>query len=75
MTRPDPLKLLGSVPLFAGLTAEDRRLLGPLCHVRAYEKGERVFSEGEPAREICFVVLSRLKIVKSTPGRELILGL
>jgi CRP-like cAMP-binding protein len=75
VTRPDPLKLLDAVPLFAGLTAEDRKLLGPLCRVRAYEKGERVFSEGEPARELCFVVLGRLKIVKSTPGRELILGL
>jgi len=75
VTRPDALKLLDSVPLFAGLTAEDRKLLGPLCRARAYEKGEKVFSEGEPAKELCFVVLGRLKVVKSAPGRELILGL
>jgi CRP-like cAMP-binding protein len=75
VTRPDPLKLLDSVPLFAGLTTEDRKLLGPLCRVRAYDKGEIVFSEGAPAKELCFVVLGRLKIVKSTPGRDLILGL
>lgn len=52
VTRPDALKLLDSVPLFSRLTPEDRELLGPLCRVRAYEKGERVFSEGEPAKEL-----------------------
>lgn len=75
MLRPDPLKLLESVPLFAGLTAEDRTLLGSVCRVRAFEKGATIFAEGEPAREFCFVVLGRVKVVKSAPGRDLILGL
>ncbi len=75
MVRPDPLRLLESVPTFAGLTAEDRKVLGPLCRVRAYAKGETIFSEGEPARELSFVVLGRAKVVKAAPGRDIILGL
>lgn len=75
MVRPDPLKLLGSVPLFASLTPEDLKVLGPLCRVRAYEKGEEIFSEGDPAKELCFIVLGRVKIVKAAQGRDLILGL
>ena len=75
MARPDPLKLLDAVPLFAGLTAEDRKLLGPLCRVRAYEKGATIFTEGASAKELCFVVLGRAKVVKAATGRDLILGL
>ncbi len=75
MNRPDPLKLLENVPLFAGLTPEDRTFLKPLCRVAAYEKGEAIFSEGEPAKELCFVVLGRVKVVKAAGERDLILGI
>lgn len=75
MTGPDALKLLASLPVFAGLTELDRKALGPLCRVRAYEKGEELFSEGEPARDLCFIVIGRVKVVKAAKGRDLILGL
>lgn len=71
----DPLKLLGSVPLFAGLTEPDLKALGPLCRVRVYEKGEEIFSEGDPAQELCFIVIGRVKVVKAAKGRDVILGL
>jgi CRP-like cAMP-binding protein len=64
-----------AVPLLHGLGSEDRKLLAPHCRVRAYEKGATIFTEGDPAHELCFVVLGRVKIVKTTPGRELIIGL
>jgi CRP-like cAMP-binding protein len=73
--RPDPLKLLAGVPLFAELTAEDRKLLGPLCRLRAYEKGSTIFSEGAPAKELCFIVLGRVKVLKAVSERDIILGL
>ncbi len=75
MTGPDPLKLLASFPLFAGLTELDRKELRPLCRIAVYEKGEEIFAEGDPAKELCFIVLGRVKVVKAAPGRDLILGL
>lgn len=66
---------LSGIPLFASLTAEERNLVAPLCRVEAYEKGATVFAEGEPAHDLCFLILGRVKIVKAAQGRDLILGL
>ena len=41
--------------------------------MRGYEKGETIFSEGEPADRIHFLFVGRVKIVKAGPGRDLIL--
>jgi len=41
--------------------------------MRGYEKGETVFSEGEPAERIHFLFVGKVKIVKAGPGRDLIL--
>ena len=62
-----------SIPLLSALRKEDRELVAPLCRVRGYEKGETIFHEGEPADRIHFVVLGRVKIVKSAGGRDVIL--
>ncbi len=62
-----------AVPILASLTPEDRNALAPLCELRAYEKGEVLFSEGDPSDRILFVFLGRVKIVKATPARDLIL--
>lgn len=43
--------------------------------MKAYRKGETVFREGEKATELSFVVLGRVKIVKTAQGRDVILGL
>jgi CRP-like cAMP-binding protein len=62
-----------AIPILATLKAEDRAALSPLCELQAYEKGARIFEEGEPAEKIYFLFVGRVKIVKSTPDRDLIL--
>lgn len=62
-----------SIPLFASLRKEDRDALAPLCRLRGYEKGATIFNEGDPADRIDFVVLGRVKIVKSAGGRDVII--
>lgn len=62
-----------AVPLFAHLRPEDRAALEPLCRVRAYEKGDTVFDEGAPADRIHFVLDGRVKIMKATGARDIIL--
>ncbi|HEV8434012.1 MAG TPA: Crp/Fnr family transcriptional regulator, partial [Thermoanaerobaculia bacterium] len=49
--------------------------MAPLCRLRGYEKGETIFNEGDPADRIHFVVLGRVKIVKSAGGRDVIIEL
>lgn len=62
-----------AIPILSSLTAEDRNALAPLCELRAYEKGETLFVEGDPADRILFVFVGRVKITKATPARDLIL--
>jgi CRP-like cAMP-binding protein len=62
-----------AIPILATLKAEDRAALSPLCELQAYEKGARIFEEGEPAEKIYFLFVGRVKIVKYTPYRDLIL--
>lgn len=64
-----------SIPLLAALKADDRAAVEPLCRMRGYEKGETIFREGEPADRIHFVYTGRVKIVKATGAREIILEL
>ncbi len=64
-----------AVPLLQCLNARERKLLAPICRAVAYEKGEEIFREGEPAADLCFVVIGRVKIVKAAPDRDVILGL
>jgi CRP/FNR family transcriptional regulator len=64
-----------AVPLFQSLNEAERQLLAPVCRVRAYERGEAVFEEGEPATDLCFVLIGQVKIVKAAPDRDVILGL
>ena len=64
-----------AVPLLQCLNARERKLLAPICRAVAYEKGEVIFREGEPAADLCFVVIGRVKIVKAAPDRDVILGL
>ncbi len=62
-----------AIPILASLKAEDRAALAPLCELQAFEKGARIFEEGEPAEKIHFLFVGRVKIVKSTPDRDLII--
>jgi CRP/FNR family transcriptional regulator, nitrogen oxide reductase regulator len=62
-----------AIPVLASLKAEDRAALSPLCQLQAFEKGQKIFEEGEPAEKIYFLFVGRVKIVKSTPDREFII--
>jgi len=41
--------------------------------MRGYEKGETIFSEGDPADQIHFLFVGRVKILKAGPERDLII--
>jgi CRP-like cAMP-binding protein len=64
------LKLLGTVPLFAGLT---RRQLGRLI-VKLFEKhyraGEAIFREGDPGNALFIVLEGRVAITHAVDGVE-----
>ena len=62
------------IPLFQNLSAEERERLRPMVLIRAYEQGEELFREGDPATRLHFILGGRVKIVKGAPdGREIIL--
>jgi CRP-like cAMP-binding protein len=62
-----------AIPMLSGLRKEDREAVAPLCRIRGYDKGDTIFSEGEPADRIHFVHIGRVKIVKAAGGRDVIL--
>lgn len=70
---PRPPIPFNTIPILAPLNAEDRAALAPLCELRAYEKGATLFEEGHAATFIHFLFVGRVKIVKATPDRDLIL--
>jgi len=68
-----PVIPFNAVPLLAGIRGADREALEPLCRIRRYDKGETIFSEGDAAERICFVIDGRVKIVKAAGSRDIIL--
>lgn len=62
-----------AIPTLASLKAEDRAALTPLCELNAYEKGEQIFAEGDAAERIHFLFVGKVKIVKASRDRDLIL--
>jgi CRP/FNR family transcriptional regulator len=68
-----PVIPFDSIPLLATIKGEDRAALEPLCRIRAYEKGEVIFREGDVADRIHFVHAGKVKIVKSAGGRDIII--
>lgn len=68
--------LLGSIPLFAGLSAEQLGKIAALAQVRTYTAREVVVNQGEPARALFAIVRGRLKVASSGPdGRDSVLGI
>ena len=56
------------------LAPEDRSRLAQLSHLRSYDKGETLFSEGDPSEFLFTIVSGRVKVAKLLPsGREVIL--
>jgi CRP/FNR family transcriptional regulator len=71
----EPLEVvLGRMALFRRLAAEDRQRLAAVAIVKAYEKGARLFSEGEPSDQMYTVITGRVKVFKTTArGTDVIL--
>jgi CRP/FNR family transcriptional regulator len=67
-------ELLRSSPLYRNLSAEDQRRLAFVSVAKVYEKGEVIFSEGDPPDFLVTIVSGRVKVVKMIPsGKDLIL--
>jgi len=71
----DPVaEALRSASLYRGLSDEDRRRLAEVALVRSWDKGETVFSEGDPSEFLLTVLTGRVKVVKlQASGKEVIL--
>lgn len=60
--------------MFKRLGELDRKHLAAVSSIRRYEKGDRIFNEGDPSDVFTVVVSGRVKIVKMTPaGKDVIL--
>jgi CRP/FNR family transcriptional regulator len=66
--------LLRRIPLFRRFAPALRARLAEVAHLRAYERGDQIFSEGDPSHAFMVIVHGRVKVFKATPaGKEIIL--
>jgi CRP-like cAMP-binding protein len=65
--RPNPV-VLNQLALFRHVGAEDRARLVEVSVLRTYERGELLFSEGDPSDFFFVVVTGRVKVFKHGPG-------
>jgi CRP-like cAMP-binding protein len=65
--RPTP-SVLAQISLFRRVTADDRERLVAVSQLRSYDRGDRVFDEGDPSDFFIIVVTGRVKVYKHTPG-------
>ena len=65
---------LRTASLYRALSEEDRRRLAEVALVRSWDKGETLFSEGDPSDFLLTVLTGRVKVVKLQPsGKDVIL--
>jgi CRP-like cAMP-binding protein len=70
----DLIDLLRKTPVFRALSPSDRETVARAISVRAYEKGQTIFEEGEPSDAFFTIASGRVKIFKMLPsGKDLIL--
>lgn len=68
--------LLRSIPLFAGLDAEQLGKIAQLARVQIFSPRTVVVSQGEPATALFAIVHGRLKVASCGPdGRDTVLGI
>ena len=66
--------VLAQIALFRRVSADDRDRIAAVSQVRAYERGDEVFSEGDPSDFFFVVVTGRVKVYKHGPaGNDIIL--
>lgn len=63
MTRPTAAEL-GKLPLFGGLAEDHLRIFAEAATVKAFEAGDRVFGEGEVARDLYVLASGSLEVTK-----------
>lgn len=67
--------VLGTMPLFADLTASAIGDLAQACTMLELQAGEVVFGEGEPAQEVFFVVGGQVRLTCETAdGPDVVVG-
>ncbi len=73
---PPTEDLLRRATIFRRLSPEDRQRLGAVAAVKQFEKGEAIFSEGDPSDVLYTVATGRVKVFKVTArGTDVILEL
>ncbi len=66
--------LLRRITLFRRLPPDARARVRQVAHLKSYDRGDLIFSEGEPGDCFIAIVTGRVKVFKSTPaGKEIIL--
>lgn len=72
MGKTVPTRLDTASPAFAQLSDRERQILSQLTITCTFEKGEHIFSEGEPSPYLWFLEQGRVRLYKTAPdGREL----
>ena len=73
MTHPPP-SAIAAIPLFRRVSPDDRARIASVSQIRSYDKGDRVFDEGDPSDFFYIVASGRVKVFKHGPsGNDLIL--
>src|SRR6185436_14838018 len=73
VTRP-AAAVLAQIPLFRRVGAEDRDRIATVATMRGYERGDRLFDEGDPSDFFHVIVSGRVKVYKKRPnGSDIIL--
>jgi CRP-like cAMP-binding protein len=68
------VEALRSATLYRGLSEEDRHRIAEVALVKSWDKGETIFSEGDPSDYLLTVLSGRVKVVKlQASGKEVIL--
>lgn len=60
------IQALKETSMFSNLTAKELSLIEEFVHLRTYEPGEKVFSEGDPGVGMYIVVSGKIGITKKT---------
>lgn len=73
MTQPGP-DLFAHLPLFRRVSPEDRVRIAAVARLRAFERGDQIFREGDPPEQFITILKGRVKIYKHAQGdKEIIL--
>jgi len=71
---PPAAAALAQVPLFRRVSPDDRARVAAVATLRTYDRGERVFDEGDPSDFFFIVVTGYVKVFKrAASGNDLIL--